>query len=63
LTLPTLFAILLWQALRGESFAAPGVTTMTVLSVWAAATFAGLLMPLLAHSPVRQRYAVSAKRA
>ena len=32
------FAILLWQALRGESIAAPGALTLWVLTLWAAAT-------------------------
>jgi hypothetical protein len=33
-----LFAILLWQALRGESIAAPGALTLAVLALWTVAT-------------------------
>jgi hypothetical protein len=33
-----LFAVLLWQALRGESVVAPGALTIGVLAVWAAST-------------------------
>jgi hypothetical protein len=37
-----LFAILLWQALRGESIAQPAAITLVVLGVWATATAAAL---------------------
>jgi hypothetical protein len=33
-----LFAILLWQALRGESVVAPGAVTLAVLAAWALST-------------------------
>jgi hypothetical protein len=36
----SLFAVLLWQALRGESVVAPGALTIGVLTVWAASTLA-----------------------
>ena len=38
----TLFAILLWQALSGESVAAPGETTQVVFAVWALLSAAGV---------------------
>ena len=34
----SLFGLLLWQALRGESFVAPGPMTLTAIGVWAALT-------------------------
>jgi hypothetical protein len=38
-----LFAILVWQALRGQSLMQPDLTTLTVLALWLAATAAGLV--------------------
>jgi hypothetical protein len=40
-----LFAILLWQALRGESIVAPSLLALSVLGVWLAASV-GALLPL-----------------
>ncbi|HEX5071919.1 MAG TPA: hypothetical protein VFW03_01865 [Gemmatimonadaceae bacterium] len=49
----SLFGLLLWQALRGESFVAPESMTLTALGVWAALTAIGLgwiaRMPRHAH--------------
>jgi hypothetical protein len=38
----SLFGLLLWQALRGESFVAPEAVTLTTLGAWAALTAIGL---------------------
>jgi hypothetical protein len=38
-----LFAILIWQALRGQSLAAPDALTLVVLAAWAALTAFDLL--------------------
>jgi hypothetical protein len=45
-----LFAILLWQALRGESIAQPAPITLVVLGVWAAATAAALYAAVRSES-------------
>jgi hypothetical protein len=37
-----LFAVLLWQALRGQSVLNPDTTTLVTLAAWAAATAAGV---------------------
>ena len=56
-----LFAILLWQALRGEPLVTPGAPTLLVLAAWAATTVAGLLGTSLIASPVRQRRSAAAQ--
>lgn len=38
----SLFALLLWQALRGESLVAPSALTTTTFVVWASATLVGI---------------------
>jgi hypothetical protein len=39
-----LFAILLWQALRGESIVSPGAATLIALAAWAAMSAAGWIV-------------------
>ena len=38
----SLFALLLWQALRGQSVTAPDATTLTALAMWAVLTVGAL---------------------
>jgi hypothetical protein len=54
-----LFALLLWQALRGESIAQPGVTTIALWLVWALAAAASTIV-LFGRGLVSRRAAVSA---
>lgn len=46
-----LFAILTWQALRGESIAAPGELTVTVFAAWFAATLVALALAFVSGKP------------
>jgi len=46
-----LFAILAWQALRGESIVAPAGLTMTVLAAWMAATGIAMAIALVSGKP------------
>jgi hypothetical protein len=41
-----LFAILLWQALRGQSIVQPDVTTIVTLAGWALATAAAAYLAM-----------------
>jgi hypothetical protein len=51
----SLFGILIWQALRGQSVLAPDAVTLSVLTIWAlgtaAAAAASALRPRSAHRP------------
>lgn len=47
-----LFTILLWQALSGESIAAPGVTMLGLLGVWVVASGVGLTVAAGRNDPV-----------
>jgi len=51
--LAALFAILLTQALRGQSFAAPDGATMSVLLLWAIATTSAWFLVRPRHAAVR----------
>ena len=58
-----LFAILLWQALRGESLIAPGPTTLLTMGGWATLTVSGLCAARMLNgtrSRRRQRPAILA---
>lgn len=63
-----LFALLLWQALRGQSLAAPDAATLASLGIWAAATL-GSLGAIAAASrgpvegPARPRRSMPDRRA
>src|SRR5262249_28035210 len=47
-----LTAILLWQALRGQSIAAPDQATLLALAVWASATVIALLWRARGGAPI-----------
>lgn len=51
----TLFVLLLWQALRGQSVVAPDAVTLTALAAWAAATMAAAVVATggVRRTPVR----------
>jgi len=55
----TLFGILLWQALRGQSLFAPDVSTLLALSAWAATT-TSLTWALLKRRPLQRQVPVIA---
>jgi hypothetical protein len=49
----SLFVLLLWQALRGESFVHPGTTTTMALVVWTVVTVAAAATASLRTSAMR----------
>lgn len=49
----SLFVLLLWQALRGESFVHPGTATTMALSAWAVVTVAAAALAWLRASVLR----------
>jgi hypothetical protein len=53
----TLFVILLWQALRGQSLLAPDGTTATALAAWGLLTAAGTALALAQRRPAPFRTA------
>ena len=54
----SLFALLLWQALRGESFVAPGATTTAAFAVWAVLLAAGVALSRM-RAPAARTHAVT----